>query len=217
MGFATDPMTYLDHDTAVEHVKAYFADHDGVPCFTGAWFERLDGPTDLPNRITPADLAAVELLSVQIRADAARQLLHGRSDEIEALLRRVELDVDLWEPRARPHLVDGGAADQLWHLFTSIDGIGPVIAGKLCARKRTRLIPVFDQLVGAALGPEDGYWLTLHQWFLDTEGAVDRLQAIKDASSAPNEVPLLRIFDIAVWMAAKMAGSTVEDDCGPDK
>lgn len=201
MGFSVDPMTYLDRDDAVSLVAGYFGEQHGVPWFTGAWFERLQGPTDAPDRITPADVAAVALLSVDISTEAASWLMHEGSDEVAALMRQIPTDVELWQAAARDHVAPGSPADQLWHRFEDQSGIGWVTAGKLCARKRPALLPVYDRVVMAALEPDEGFWLTLHQWFQNTPDAVDRLTAIRADSGAPGEIPLLRILDVVIWMA----------------
>lgn len=202
MGFSVDPMTYLDRDDAVSLVAGYFGEQHGVPWFTGAWFERLEGPTgDNPDRITPADIAAVALLSVDIPTEAANWLMHEGSDEVAALLEKIPTDVELWQSEARDRVSPGSPADKLWHLFEDQSGIGWVTAGKLCARKRPALLPVYDRVVQAALEPDGGFWLTLHEWFQNTPDAVDRLSAIKSESGAPDEVPLLRILDVVIWMA----------------
>lgn len=201
MGFAVDPMTYLEGDEAVSLVKGYFAEDHGVPWFTGAWFERLRGPAEAPNRITPADIAAVGLLSVHIPTTASKWLLHEGSDEIAALLAGIPLDVELWQAEAVGHIESGSPADQLWSLLDDQAGIGWVTAGKLCARKRPALLPVYDDVVKTALAPTGGFWVTLHEWFQATPAAVDRLRAIKEMSGVPDEVPLLRVLDIAIWMA----------------
>lgn len=201
MGFSVDPMSYLDRDDAASLVAGYYDERAGVPWFTGAWFERLGGPVDAPNRITPADIAAVALLSVDIPTRAANWLLHEGSDQIAALLAQIPPDVELWQAAARDQISPGRPADQLWHLFEARSGIGWVTAGKLCARKRPALLPVYDRVVRRALRPDQGFWMTLHEWFQGTPGAVDRLTVIKAESGAPSEVPLLRILDVVIWMA----------------
>lgn len=216
MTFAADPNRFLDvHASAL--VGAYFAEHESAPRFSGSWFERIGREDSSPGHLTAADLVAVTTLGVKIPGHAAIQMLGLRSAEIDGLLSDIPSGVDLWD--APPSVVaDGSAADRLWRLLESIDGIGWVTAGKLCARKRPRLLPIYDSVVKDALALPDGegFWSALHRWLTNQPEAVDRLRQIRDDTpGVPPDLPLLRVLDIAIWMRnygkKDAAGEAVQD------
>lgn len=212
--FERDPAVFLD-DHAPDLVRAYFREDDGVPWFTGAWFERISGPRPEPSRFTPADIAAVGLLSVDIPAGARREILHTRSNDLAALLDAIPQTATLWGKEAEQLIGPGSKAVALWQALDGIDGVGWVTAGKLCARKRPALLPVFDNVVRDALKPASGqFWLTLSQWLSEGPSRVARLESIKQEAGAPDEVTPLRILDIAIWMRQHGAAQAHPDDRG---
>jgi hypothetical protein len=81
--------------------------------------------------------------------------------QVSALLRHIPATLALGEPGARVHVLDSSPADQAWHLLDARDGVGWVIAGKLLARKRPHLIPVWDHVVRCAMGYPENAWLWL--------------------------------------------------------
>lgn len=63
-------------DVAVDLLKRYYAIGEGdSPRYTGARFESITAIKNDPNVITPADLVAVSLLSVNVPPRAAVRLL----------------------------------------------------------------------------------------------------------------------------------------------
>lgn len=83
-----------------------------------------------------------------------------------SLLGAVSSAMPLWE-------IDAGAyraADTLRHAFVRPRGIGPTKAGKLVARRRPAVIPIFDDAIGAHLAPSGrGLWCNLHDALRDSE------------------------------------------------
>lgn len=70
-------------------------------------------------------------------------------------------------------------------------------AGKLMARKRPRLIPVYDDVVRCVLGHPTRVWRTLDAVLAD--GRVqDEVEALQPCT--PAGVSRLRTLDVAVWM-----------------
>jgi hypothetical protein len=68
------------------------------------------------------------------------------------------------------------------------------------ARKRPRLIPVFDSVVHDALSPGDeNFWLAL-RCELGDAGLRERLTEMRAAAGIAQEISLLRVLDVAVWM-----------------
>lgn len=111
--------------------------------------------------MTADDLIAVQTLSVRIPAQAALDLLEGDlAVRVSKLLSRVPLDIHMVEAEAAD-LADGSPAHTAWHLLRDQPGIGWVTAGKLLARKRPRLLPVYDQVVRCVLGRPKSLWLDL--------------------------------------------------------
>lgn len=192
-------------DNAVYSLRRYFRD------FTGAWFDRLVEPA-APNRLTAADLVAVSMLSVTVPARAAVWILGEGAAEIESLLREVPNGVDLWE--AGGAIADDAPLAMLWLRLQAkssqweggddANGIGPVIAGKLLATKRPRLVPVYDAVVAEALGSFDKgtFWRSWQLAFEDPEllPAVRRVQAeAAEENPAIAGLSALRVLDIVIW------------------
>jgi hypothetical protein len=201
-------LPYLEVESAAERVHRYFrgafADH--LPLFfSGASFERFGGGGDraeTADEITCDDLVAVTMLSVEVPAHAALAIL---DDE--------EIPNALSDPRTKSRLdqVDDIAAlhdrshplMRLWNAVLRPGdhrlGVGPTTASKLLARKRPQLVPVFDSVVGAALGGIDDHWRRVHAIVREPE-TVDRLQAIRDGAAVGEDISLLRVLDVAIWM-----------------
>lgn len=77
---------------------------------------------------------------------AALEILDTQRAALNGLLKGIPADLDL--DLAGPEVVGpDSAASHAWHQLFEIKGVGWVTAGKLLARKRPRLIPVYDQLV----------------------------------------------------------------------
>jgi hypothetical protein len=175
------------------------------PVFSGRWFESL-GLGGLQagdwNRFTAADLLAVQCLSVMVPVETAIDLLEGElGREIGSLLSKIPDDVNLGTEKSRSLIVNGREADQAWHLLEAQDGIGWVTAGKLLARKRPRLVPVWDRVVRCALGHPDNAWVWLDELLRDQAQAVQRqLEKVHREAGLPAGISLLRTLDVIVWM-----------------
>ncbi|MER5536812.1 DUF6308 family protein [Streptomyces mirabilis] len=166
----------ITSDQAVSNLQRYFGTglpREAVP-FTGSRFEHLAGGGDRPavaNSVTADDLIAVQTVSVRIPAQAA------------------------------PDLLEGDLGVRAWHLLRDQPGIGWVTAGELLARKRPRLLPVYDRVVRCVLGRPKSFWLDLHaalradNWALHHE-----LMALRQAADLPETVSVLRVCDVVLWM-----------------
>lgn len=187
-------------DQVRRDLESYFK--SGKDSFTGRWFEESAAIGD-PNRFVASDVLAVEALNVKVPPDAAASLLITDSDRFNALLRQIPREQNLWEVR-RLDVNVGSPADELHRALISLRDIGWVVAGKLLAAKRPKLLPILDNEVNTFLKPpKELFWVTMHDELSD----VSRREAIADVCSvAPGYVSLLRRIDVALWRAAKRGG-----------
>jgi hypothetical protein len=144
----------------------------------------------------------VELLSIQIPPRVALDLLEGAlGKQVTEYLRQIPTTVSLWSDEAEHLIEEGGPADSVWRLLDHQDGVGWVTAGKLLARKRPSLIPVYDEVVRCAMGRPENFWKALRDALRQDDGKlrahVAHLMKIADV---PPAVTLLRALDVAVWM-----------------
>jgi hypothetical protein len=173
--------------------------------FEGGRFEILDGGGDRPearDRFTASDLLAVELVSVQVPARVILDLLEGALGEKAArLLRAIPASVPLWSDEAEHLIRKDGPANSLWRLLDHEDGVGWVTAGKLLARKRPALIPVYDGIVRCAMGWPKDFWTALRHALRQNDGQLraDVERLLKHAD-VPSAVTPLRGLDVAIWM-----------------
>ncbi|MFF7169429.1 DUF6308 family protein [Streptomyces pseudovenezuelae] len=133
--------------------------------FTGSRFEHLAGGGDrqaVANVVTADDLIAVQTLPVRIPVQVAVELLEGDLGvRLSELLSSVRFDIDMVEAEAAD-LAEGSPAHTAWRALCDQPGIGWVTAGGLLARKRPRLLPVYDQVVRCVLGRPKSFWPDLH-------------------------------------------------------
>ncbi len=198
---------------AVADLRRYFGIglSPGELPFTGSRFEHLAGGGDRPavaDRITAEDLVAVQTLSVTVPPSVALDLLEGPlGDRLSDLLHAIPKDLDMAESEASD-LAPGSPAAWAWHVLVGRTGVGWVIAGKILARKRPRLLPVYDTVVRCALGrPHPSLWLALHAALRADDPAVHRqLLALRRAAGVPETVSALRVCDVVVWMEHRAQG-----------
>ncbi|SNU01227.1 hypothetical protein SAMN06298212_10851 [Ruaniaceae bacterium KH17] len=160
---------------ARELLSDYFTSQDweGHPKFSGAKFESLGhawNETETSNKITASDLLAVSCLSVNVPATATIDILGASARGISELLAAVpDTNLPIWAPEAAYQIDDPESEmQQLWRHLRSYKDMGPVKTSKLMARKRPNLIPIYDDVVGAALGIPNslGHWTTMREQML---------------------------------------------------
>jgi hypothetical protein len=202
---STKKMTaVLDDRAAVDDLRQYFA--LGQPdTFTGSHFETLGGGgsrTSCRDTVTAEDLIAVELLSVRVPAWVAIDLLEGDLGRaVNEELRRLPTDVDLGDDRAAEYIQKDGPADRAWRSLEKPYQMGWVTAGKLLARKRPRLIPLYDGTVSCAFGTGRNFWTWLHQQLRADDFAVTRaLSRLRETAGIPSAVSDIRVLDVVLWM-----------------
>lgn len=175
---------------ATELVEAFFSP---TGRFAAATFDLLG--TNDPWRISTDDLLAVTLLDVRFRPPAVRALLWHEAATVADLLSRVPADLPLWAATD----ADLDAATAAWSFLCAQDGVGPVIAGKLMARKRPRLVPVSDSVIDKALKPPSGNLWTALRAALTDQGRRADVEALRP-SGLTHDVSTLRLVDVAAWM-----------------
>lgn len=201
-----------DEDFAACLVKRYLAkDPADRVIYSGAYFEQLGEGGDEPgiaDQFTAQDLLAVTMLSVRIEGYHALEILHYRAAELNGLLAEIPRDIDLHDRAAAAHIAKGKPAWQLWEAICDIEPrpernrIGPVAAGKLLARKRPRLLPVYDSRIKKVLGrphTDNKWWHDLHDQLINDQGFVQELESVRRKAGA-GHMSLLRVFDVMCWM-----------------
>ncbi len=200
----SDLLDRLLFDEASGALVASFFALDGP--FEGDLLHTLHGNDR--DQLTLGDLFAVTMLDVSVSPRGVRRLLlddHTRV-EVTTLLSDIPDDVDIWDGGA--HLAPDGPAHRLWRLLQREgDGIGPTTAGKILARKRPRLLPIWDSIVDEIVqqsGP--GLWAAFHA-YLQQRARRQRLDHLRPAAGA-DAVPRLRMLDITLWMWGSQARVT---------
>jgi hypothetical protein len=207
------PARLRDEDLATCLVKRYLAPDPatGRARYSGAYFERIGGGGDRPEiagQFTAEDLLAVTMLSVRIEGYHALEILRYRARELDDLLAQIPRGVALQDPQARTLIAEGGPAWRLWDAICDIEPrpesnrIGPVAAGKLLARKRPDLLPVYDSRIKKVLSrprTDNRWWHDLRDELTNNQGLVQELERVRDRAGA-GHMSLLRIFDVMCWM-----------------
>jgi hypothetical protein len=207
------PARLRDEDFATCLVQRYLGPDPatGRARYSGAYFERLGGGGDRSEvacQFTAEDLVAVTMLSVRIEGYHALHILCYEAPTLNALLARIPPGIALQDPRAEALIAEGGPAWRLWEMICDIEPrpeshrIGPVAAGKLLARKRPDLLPVYDSRTKKVLKrprTDNRWWHDLRDQFINDPGLVRELQSVRDRADA-GHMSLLRVFDVMCWM-----------------
>jgi hypothetical protein len=186
-----------DDAKAVEVLQRYFG-RSGGSRFTGSFFDGWAQPQD-PYRFTADDFVAVSFLTVFVPPLAARQVLEQQIDLFSELLHDVGPDRDLVEEEGS---IDPGWPG--WRLQTELrklPDVGRTIASKLCARKRPRLLPIYDLHIGVVTNARKEQWVPLRDALQANGGALhERLLRLHRLADLPPEVSPLRVHDVIAWM-----------------
>ena len=198
-----------DDRAAIDALRRYFGDPylDSGRCYVGAYFDSwtTDGTATDSDRFTPDDLISVTFLSVDVKPLAARELLASRRDHYAELLTQIGPDRDLTDERA-----PATPAWPAWRLDTELrqlPGIGRTIASKLLARKRPRLLPIWDSVIAAVLGTHDQHLEPVRIALRRNDRELDRrLRRIRADAGLPEYLSVLRTLDVITWMDGKTRG-----------
>ncbi|MEW2497283.1 DUF6308 family protein [Streptomyces nodosus] len=209
------PKIYWDDENAVRLLADYFTRRrsTGDLFYSGAHFERLGGGGDaehVANCFDSNDLVAITMLSVSVKAHGAVNLLTDPHGHWARLLSLIPCDARLEDPGSEALVAEGGPAWELWERLGGTkypnkpDGGGPVIAGKLLARKRPHLIPIYDIRVKQLFQrPKNDhfFWAALAAALQADNGAFyDQLVRLRLMAGIGEDIGVLRVCDVIAWM-----------------
>lgn len=154
---------------------------------------------------------AITTLSVSLKPHGAIELLTDPEGHWTRLLSLIPRDARLEDPRSNALIAQDGPAWELWERLAGSkkypnkpDGSGPIIAGKLLARKRPQLIPVYEIRVKQLFRrpkTDDSYWAALAAALRGNSGALhEQLLYLCSASGVGEDISVLRVFDVIGWM-----------------
>jgi hypothetical protein len=189
---------------------------------TGAHFDSWAGggaAPDVANTITADDMLAASFLSVPFEPAAVIGLLAERQLDITALLMQIPANRHLAgvsHEEFKGLLGEESPAWKLWNILRGKEdggwGIGPTRASKLMARKRPRLIPIWDSVVATETGLENSLtqWTDWYEMLTQGDGALaNRLDSIQDRAELQFRVSQLRVMDVVLWMHGTNGGTEV--------
>lgn len=203
------------HEENLGRIETYFGLR-GEEVYDGARFETYGRRDEDVDRIVPADLVAVTMLSMEIRRKSKYGIktshalaIEDRAEEISALLREIPAskEIHTLNESERARLLESGddsVGQELWNLLHRDIGMYPVATYKLIARKRPHLFPIADSRTRTILGNPKNWWTSWHDALRTKPDIVAELKKLRSeaATKAPiiRTVSLLRIGDIALWM-----------------
>lgn len=196
---------------AVEDLRTYYQDGPPNTGHPGRWFEQIGTPEEQHrnrDRLTADDIVALSALNIRLPITVSARLLGADSAEISDLLATIPADADLWS-MPRSELSPRSAAYRLFTKFRAMawnggeHGTSGVTASKLLARKRPRLIPIYDQQVSQLvdLGKGASWWISLREAL--TPEVRDHLQRAHDVAELGPRITPLRTLDVILWMRAR--------------
>ncbi|GIG93061.1 DUF6308 family protein [Plantactinospora endophytica] len=197
-----EALTTPDDEVALKLLAEYYGHPYGAPhALTGAGFDVWDSTgtrAEDANRFTADDLVALMFLSLAVPASTALVLLGDRVADFAGLLAEVGPDRDLADEEEPLH--PGWPAWRLYQELLEVPGVGRTTASKLLARKRPRLLPVWDTETAKVTGARSKHWEPL-RLALRADGKVlhRRLLRLRDLAGLPSQVSALRVFDVICW------------------
>lgn len=173
--------------------------YDDEQAFAGTSFLTL-GKTE-PDVITPSDLLAVTLMGELYPPKAVRGLLSAGPlrEKVSRLLSEIPADLEIWEASAEELHSEDAAPVRLWRELDAFPYVGSTKVSKLLARKRPRLIPIYDRWIEKKVAPISDYWRVYYE-FLSDSSARRKVDELRPDRMTAKELPTLRVLDTAVWM-----------------
>ncbi|BCN51739.1 hypothetical protein GS479_23190 [Rhodococcus hoagii] len=196
-----------DDGAAVEVLRRYFTEPLVKTGYlrSGARWDTWDS-TGTRGRdadtFTADDLVAVTMLSVDVSPDGAQILLRERVDEFGKLLVAVGPDRDLADEA--DELTPESPVCRLEAALWTVPSIGRTVASKLIARKRPRLFPIYDRVIGEVLDTKQAHLEPVRTALRADDGALQRrLVSLREQAGLDEAVPALRILTVLAWMQLK--------------
>ena len=146
----------------------------------------------------------MSFLSVFVPPMAARKLLDTNADRFANLLAAIGPDRDLADET--DPIDDDWPASRFYAEIRGLHKVGRTIASKLCARKRPRLLPIYDSVVAKVTDVGDYHWEPLRLALRADGGALAAtLERVRDSAGVSPDVSVLRVYDVITWMEGKEA------------
>ncbi|NMM25168.1 MAG: hypothetical protein HHJ11_17125 [Phycicoccus sp.] len=186
--------------------------------FSGSLFDSIGGGgdrSDVENQITREDVFAVAAVNAPVPAAVASLLLNEpASGRLATLLRQLPTDIDLWDAEDETLAIATKAWDEIRTIHeagTTFGADGGFAANKLLARKRPRLIPLYDEKVRAVVYLVEGasWWFSLRD-ALRVDGEDNEVRFRVGAAMLEAKVgyvSVLRGLDVILWSYASFGGS----------
>lgn len=210
------PPSLLDrsNERAVNLLRVYYSPLGGRNRgFTGGQFDSFDPSRSRAastNTLTADDLLSLSLLSTPVPGRAALELLSRQRRRFELLLEALGPDRDL---ATEPSVAEDQftPAWELWRALDDLPGMGPTRVSKLMARKRPRLIPIFDEVMARTVfAGTTNHWSDLWSALRDSQSALhQRLIDIRETAGLDASVSPLRVFDVCAWMDGTENGQVI--------
>lgn len=198
----------IDELLANNELSAQVADYFDLDAnYAAATFEFGENPHfDLVSD----DFLAVSFLDVPIRASAYRRI-QALKPRLVGLLEEIDPELEIWHMKHEDHTYL--AASKMWTVLLSIPSLGPTRVSKLMARKRPKLIPIWDSRVHDFFQRPYWTWTPLSLALADVERQ-KKLAVVRTECNAPPTTSLLRILDVTIWTQGN--GSVDESAEVPD-
>jgi hypothetical protein len=191
--------SFLDFLTFNEaQVKQDLDDYFLSGNYTGQDFEFYSRSSN-PYRFDGNDIAALMCLSISPKENIASDLLRLSTNEMFHL-EPTEREKAIWN-RPRSDFEIGSRFHNLFDELCRIPNVASVVASKLMASKFPHSIPIYDRDVSALLNHPENWWLDWHET-MQSNGLRKRLISLRE-SVGLQEVSLLRIADVSLWMEAQ--------------
>ena len=203
------PKVLVDDDdgAAVEGLRRYFTEPLVKTGYlrSGARWDTWDS-TGTRGRdadtFTADDLVAVTMLSADVSPDGAQILLRERVDEFGELLVAVGPDRDLADEA--DELTPASPVCRLEAALWTVPSIGRTVASKLIARKRPRLFPIYDRVIGEVLDTKQAHLEPVRTALRADDGTLQRrLVSLREQAGLDEAIPALRILTVLAWMQLK--------------
>jgi hypothetical protein len=166
--------------------------------FTGRHFEHYSRAAN-QFAFDGNDIAAVMCLSITPHANIAASLL-SLNTKSEFRINAGEREIPIWQ-RPRSDYEEQSRFNLMFNDLCQVQNIASVIASKLMASKFPHSIPIRDGDVAALLNHPEKWWLGWHE-AMQSSSLRKRLSFLRD-SIGLQEVSLLRVADVALWMEAQ--------------